>query len=209
MQLCSTLSILWHCLSLGLEWKLTFSSPVATAEFSTYLMVKNLSAMWETQLRSLVWKTAWRQWLPIPVFLLGEFPELRSPAVYSPWSHKESDTTEWLTLSLSPYLKIYHICLVRGQVWAKTHGIRCPDPVQTPPASPGSHPTAWLGMLLSCFVHSAWLPFKSHHHVWTCAEVPVGSAFIFLNTTFLIRKMQHFLNETSCECSERVPHSLL
>ena len=29
MQLCSSLSILWHCLSLGLEWKLTFSSPVA------------------------------------------------------------------------------------------------------------------------------------------------------------------------------------
>ena len=25
-----TLSILWHCLSLGLEWKLTFSSPLAT-----------------------------------------------------------------------------------------------------------------------------------------------------------------------------------
>ena len=33
MQLCSSLSILWHCLSLGLEWKLTFSSPVATALF--------------------------------------------------------------------------------------------------------------------------------------------------------------------------------
>ena len=27
-------SILWYCLSLGLEWKLTFSSPVATPEFS-------------------------------------------------------------------------------------------------------------------------------------------------------------------------------
>ena len=25
VQLCSSLSILWHCLSLGLEWKLTFS----------------------------------------------------------------------------------------------------------------------------------------------------------------------------------------
>ena len=37
MQLCSSLSILWHCLSLGLEWKLTFSSPVATAEFSKFL----------------------------------------------------------------------------------------------------------------------------------------------------------------------------
>ena len=31
-----SLNILWHCLSLGLEWKLTFSSPVATAEFSKF-----------------------------------------------------------------------------------------------------------------------------------------------------------------------------
>ena len=29
-----SLKILWHCLSLELEWKLTFSSPVPTAEFS-------------------------------------------------------------------------------------------------------------------------------------------------------------------------------
>ena len=36
MQLCGSLSIVWHCLSLGLEWKLTFSSPVATAEFSKF-----------------------------------------------------------------------------------------------------------------------------------------------------------------------------
>ena len=27
------MSILWHCLSLGLEWKRNFSSPMATAEF--------------------------------------------------------------------------------------------------------------------------------------------------------------------------------
>jgi len=33
-QLCGSLNILWHCLSLGLQWKLTFSSPVATTEFS-------------------------------------------------------------------------------------------------------------------------------------------------------------------------------
>ena len=32
----SSLSILWHCLSLGLELKLTFSSPVAIAEFSKF-----------------------------------------------------------------------------------------------------------------------------------------------------------------------------
>ena len=36
MQLCGSLNILWHCLSLGLEWKLTFSSPVTTAEFSQF-----------------------------------------------------------------------------------------------------------------------------------------------------------------------------
>ena len=33
VQLCGSLSLVWHCLSLELEWKLTFSSPVATAEF--------------------------------------------------------------------------------------------------------------------------------------------------------------------------------
>ena len=36
VQLCGSLSILCHCLSLWLEWKLTFSSPVATAEFSKF-----------------------------------------------------------------------------------------------------------------------------------------------------------------------------
>ena len=34
--MCGSLSILWHWLSLGLEWKLTSSSPVATAEFSKF-----------------------------------------------------------------------------------------------------------------------------------------------------------------------------
>ena len=36
VQLCKSLNILWHFLSLLLEWKLTFSSPVATAEFSKF-----------------------------------------------------------------------------------------------------------------------------------------------------------------------------
>ena len=36
VQLCGSLNILWHCLSLGLGYKLTFSSPVATAEFSKF-----------------------------------------------------------------------------------------------------------------------------------------------------------------------------
>ena len=36
VRLCGSLNILLHCLSLGLEWKLTFSSPMATAEFSKF-----------------------------------------------------------------------------------------------------------------------------------------------------------------------------
>ena len=36
VQLWDSLNILWHCLSLALKWKLTFSSPVATAEFSKF-----------------------------------------------------------------------------------------------------------------------------------------------------------------------------
>ena len=37
MQLYVSLSILWHYLSLGLELRLTFSSPVATAQFSKFV----------------------------------------------------------------------------------------------------------------------------------------------------------------------------
>ena len=44
-----------------------------------------------------VGKIPWRKkWQPTPVFLPAESHE-RSPAGYSPWGHKESDTTQWLT----------------------------------------------------------------------------------------------------------------
>ena len=35
-----------------------------------------------------------REWQPTPVFLPGEFHGQRSLAGYSPWGHKELDTTE-------------------------------------------------------------------------------------------------------------------
>ena len=39
-------------------------------------------------------KIPWRRkWEPIPVFLPGKFHEQRSLADYSPWGHKELDTT--------------------------------------------------------------------------------------------------------------------
>ena len=52
-----------------------------------------------------VGKIPWRrEWLPTSVFLPGEFHGQRSLVDYGPWSHKEWDMTEWLTLSLLPPL---------------------------------------------------------------------------------------------------------
>ena len=47
--------------------------------------------------RKICWR---REWLPSPVFLPGEFHGQRSLAVYSPWSHKELNMTEQLTLKI-------------------------------------------------------------------------------------------------------------
>ena len=45
-----------------------------------------------------------RKWQHTVVFLPGEFHGQRSLSGYSPWGHKESDTTERLTLSLSVHI---------------------------------------------------------------------------------------------------------
>ena len=45
MQLCRSLSILWHCLSLGLEWKLTFSSPVAVFQICWHIECSTFTAL--------------------------------------------------------------------------------------------------------------------------------------------------------------------
>ena len=60
-----------------------------------------------------VGKIPWRRTRqPTPVFLPGEFHGQRSLAGYSPWSLKESDTTEQVTLSLS-YVSL-------GELWIGT-----------------------------------------------------------------------------------------
>ena len=53
----------------------------------------------ETWIRSWVRKIPWRrEWPPSLVSLPGESHGQRSLAGYSPWGHKESDTTEQITL---------------------------------------------------------------------------------------------------------------
>ena len=72
-----------------------------------------------------------REQLPTPVFLPGEFHGQRSLASYSPWSHKESDMTEWLEFASNlladsePRLPGF-VCLhvsIRPSVCVLTHGL--------------------------------------------------------------------------------------
>ena len=61
-------------------------------------MVKNLPAMQETQVQSLDQEDPLEKGMATsPGFLPGESHGLRKLAGYSPWSHNESDMTEWLT----------------------------------------------------------------------------------------------------------------
>jgi len=58
-------------------------------------MIKNLPAMHETSVQSLIWEDPYRRkWQPTPVFLPGEFHRQRSLMSYNPWGCKESDMTE-------------------------------------------------------------------------------------------------------------------
>ena len=68
--------------------------------------VSKESACNRPRFNSWVGKILWRrEWQPTPVFLPREFHGQRSLAGYSSWVCKESDTTEWLTLSFSPNWK--------------------------------------------------------------------------------------------------------
>ena len=98
MQLCSSLKILWHCLSMGLEWKWTFSSPVATAEFSKFPGILSPALL---QHHLLVFERA------IPSPLLALFIVML-PKVHLPSHSRMSGsmwviTPSWLSGSCSPF----------------------------------------------------------------------------------------------------------
>ena len=86
----------------------------ATQQFSWASLVaqtvKNSPAMWKTWVRKIPWR---RDQLPTPVFLPGEFHGQRSLEGYSPWGHKESDTTEQLSLDfLGPIHSLTRLLLL-------------------------------------------------------------------------------------------------
>ena len=62
-------------------------------------MVKNPPAMQETQVQSLGWEDPLKKGMATHSSILaGRIPWTEEPVGYSPWGHKESDTTEKLTL---------------------------------------------------------------------------------------------------------------
>ena len=77
--------------------------------------VKHLSAMQETQVQSLGREDPLeKKWQSTPVLLPGKFHGWRSLVGYSPWGHKELDTTEQLHLLRQHIKKQRHYFVNKG-----------------------------------------------------------------------------------------------
>ena len=85
----------------GLNWKIFANTYCRFGASLVAQLVNNPPAMQETLVKSLGWENPLtpcrRAWQPTPVFLSGESHGHRSLVAYSPWGHKESDTTKWLS----------------------------------------------------------------------------------------------------------------
>ena len=99
-------------------------------------VVKNPPAMQETWVGK-IWRKAW---LSIPVFLPGESHEQRSLMGCSPWSHKESDQTEWLAHTCTQLL--YNVVLVSAVEWSESAICIHICPLSLPPIIPSISVTA-------------------------------------------------------------------
>ena len=76
-------------------------------------MIKNLTAMQETQVESLSWDDLLEKGMATQFSILalpGEFHWMRSLVGYSPCRNKNLDTTEWLAYTMISYKDIY-LCL--------------------------------------------------------------------------------------------------
>ena len=86
MQLCKSLNILWHCPSLVLEWKLTFSSLVATEEFSKFAGIVS-AALSQHHLFGCFWTVVLEKTLESPL----DYKEIQPvhPKGYQSWTSLE------------------------------------------------------------------------------------------------------------------------
>ena len=96
--------------------------------------VKRLPTMRETEFNSWVQKILWRRkWQSTPVLLPGKSHGQRSLVGYSPWGHKELDTTERLHFLLLHFMirvkvKVPQLCLTLCDPMDYTvHGFSRPE----------------------------------------------------------------------------------
>ena len=102
VQLYGNLNILWHCLSLGLEWKLTFSSPVATAEFSKFPGISS-EALYLTASSFRLWNSsAGIPSLPLTLFIVM-LPKANLTSHSRMSGSKRVITSLWLSRSLRSF----------------------------------------------------------------------------------------------------------
>ena len=104
-QLYGSLNILWHWFPLGLEWKLTFSSPVATAEFSKFAVIECSTL---TVSSFMIWNNS----LGIPSPLLALFIEMFPKAHLTSPSRIFGSRWVIIPLWLSRSLRLFCIVLL-------------------------------------------------------------------------------------------------
>ena len=97
MQLCTSLNTFWHCLPLGWECKLTFSSPVATAEFAKFADILSTELLTASSFR--VWNSLGGIPSPPLALFLVMLPKAHLTS-YSIWV----TTPLWLSRSLRSVL---------------------------------------------------------------------------------------------------------
>ena len=90
---------IWSPLSLYIHTEKYFALAILSIGASLVAQkVKTLPVMQETQVWSLSWEDPLKEgMITYSSILAWESHEQRSLVGYSPWGHKESDTTEWLT----------------------------------------------------------------------------------------------------------------
>ena len=98
----SRLNVLCHCPFLGLEWKLTFSNPGATAEFSKFAGI--LSAALLTALSFRIWNSSAGILSPPLALFIVMFPKAHLTSHSRMSGFRWVNTPSWLSGSLRPFL---------------------------------------------------------------------------------------------------------
>ena len=112
VQLCS-LSILWHCLSLGLEWKLTFLQSYGHCwifQICWHIACGTLTA---SSFR--IWNSSTGIPLPPLALFIGVFPKVHLT------SHSRMSGSRWVITPL--WLIEYYSAYKKEQIWVRSHEV--------------------------------------------------------------------------------------